>query len=351
MESATRRIVALAEQQFGVISRAQLLRCGVSPASIARWTKRGRLHRVARGVYAVGHRKLSLEGELSVALLQAGPGAALSHLTAAWWWELLRYRPNRTHLSAPSRRASTGAVRVHRPSRIERRWHRGLPVVSISQALIQVAPMCSAAALRRALAQADRRGGLDRAALDRWLGGQPRGATVLRRALEQHLPSLADTESVLEDRFLLLCERHGLPLPELNVEIAGYVVDALWPAARLAVELDGREVHGTPAAMVRDRRRELALRGVGLEVIRYSSEQVDYQDAAVARDLRAAIARGMTARGMDRATVPRTGCSIDPAPGGIRSWMPAGRGRGGGGAGRWTGAATVPPKPWAARHS
>jgi hypothetical protein len=293
MESATRRIVALAEQQFGVISRAQLLRCGVSPASIDRWTKRGRLHRVARGVYALGHRKLSLEGELSAALLQAGPGAALSHLTAAWWWELLRYRPNRTHVSAPSRRAFTAAVRVHRPSRIERRWHRGLPVVSVTQALVQIAPICSFAAVRRALAQADRRGALDRVALDRALAQRPRGAARLRHALDHHLPQLAETMSPLEERFQLLCERHGIPLPELNVEVNGYVVDAFWPDANLAVELDGREVHGTPAAVVEDRRRELVLRGAGVEVIRYGSEQVDYLEELVAPDVRRAIARGL----------------------------------------------------------
>jgi hypothetical protein len=293
MEYANRRILALAEQQFGVISRAQLLRCGLSPASIARWTKRGRLHRVARGVYAVGHRKLSLEGELSSALLQAGPGAALSHVTAAWWWELLRYRPDRTHVSARSRRASTGALRVHRPSRIEPRWHRGLPVVSVTQALVQIAPICSFAAVRRALAQADRRGALDRAALDRALAQRPRGAARLRQAPDHHLPQLAETMSPLEERFQVLCARHGIPLPELNVEIRGYVVDAFWPDANLVVELDGREVHGTPAAVVEDRRRELALRGTGVEVIRYGSEQVDYQDDLVAPDVRAAIARGL----------------------------------------------------------
>lgn len=289
--------MALAERQFGVITRRQLLGCGLSSTRIDRWIQRGRLHRIARGVYAVGHRKLSIEGELSAALLRAGPGAALSHMTAAWWRELLRYRPDRIHVSAPTRRSSTRRVRVHQPDRIERRWHRGLPVVSVTQALIQIAPMCSFAALRRALAQADHRGALDRAALDHELARHPRGAARLREALGHHLPQLAKTLSPLEERFLPLCERHGIPLPVPNYEINGYVVDAFWPEANLAVELDGREVHGTPAAVVEDRRRELALRGAGVEVILYGSEQVDYQDELVAPDLRAAIARGMARRG------------------------------------------------------
>lgn len=294
-EDAVRRIVALAGRQFGVISRSQLHRRGLSNAAIARLIERGWLNRVARGVYAVGHRNPSLEGQLSAALLQAGPGAALSHTSAAWWWGLLRYRPDRTHLSAPGRRSSTGAVHVHHPARIERVWHRGLPVVSVTQALVQIAPICSPAALRRALAGADHRGWLDRAGLDRQLARRPRGAASLRRALDEHLPALAETLSPLEDRFLLLCQRHGIPLPEPNVEVNGHVIDALWSTASLGVELDGREVHGTPAAVVRDRSRELAWRRAGLDVIRYGAEQVDHQADIVADDLRTAIARGLAA--------------------------------------------------------
>ncbi|MEJ7876122.1 MAG: DUF559 domain-containing protein [Solirubrobacterales bacterium] len=65
----------------------------------------------------------------------------------------------------------------------------------------------------------------------------------------------------------------------------------------LAVELDGREEHGTPAAVVRDRRRELAIRGVGFELIRYGSEQIDHDPSATAEDLRAALKRASCASG------------------------------------------------------
>jgi hypothetical protein len=218
-------------------------------------------------------------------------------MSAAWWWELLRYPPKRIHVSAPGRKSSTDFVRVHHPAQIDRRWHRGLPVVSVTQTLVQIAPICSFAALRRALAQADHRGLFDRVALDRGLERRPRGASRLRRALDEHLPQLAKTFSPLEDRFVVLCERHGIPIPEINAEVNGYLVDAFWPAAKLAVELDGREIHGTPAAVVRDRRRELALRRAGLEVIRYGEEQVDHQAGFVALDLKAALARGLARDG------------------------------------------------------
>jgi len=108
------------------------------------------------------------------------------------------------------------------------------------------------------------------------------------------MPHLARTRSPLEDRFLFFCERYEIELPEPNVEIAGYEVDAVWPHLKLAVELDGREEHGSPSAVVVDRRRELAIRDAGFEVIRYSSEQIDHTHRATAADLASAIGRHST---------------------------------------------------------
>src|SRR5919204_6390587 len=93
------RLLQLAERQWGVISRSQLERCGVSGSTISRWLEAGRLQRLYPRVYVVGHRALSLEGHLLGALLYAGPDAALSHATAARWWGLLSTEPDR----APAR--------------------------------------------------------------------------------------------------------------------------------------------------------------------------------------------------------------------------------------------------------
>ena len=128
----------------------------MSSASIARWVARGWLHRVWRGLYAVGHVAPTSDGRLAEAVLRAGAGAVLSHTTAAWWWGLLRFAPRLIHVSAPNCRRSAGPIRIHHPAVIHRKWHRGLPVTSVTQTLVQIAPMVSDAALRRALAQADR---------------------------------------------------------------------------------------------------------------------------------------------------------------------------------------------------
>ena len=86
-----------------------------------------------------------------------------------------------------------------------------------------------------------------------------------------------------------MCERNELPLPSLNVTVAGFLVDALWSAPRLVVEVDGGQAHATPARMTRDRERDLDLRRAGYTVHRYSSWQVTEQPQLVAADVRAAL--------------------------------------------------------------
>jgi hypothetical protein len=140
--------------------------------------------------------------------------------------------------------------------------------------------------LRRALAEADYRRLLDPTAVrDMVRRGQP-GSAALRRALAAHNPRLALTFSVLEERFLELCESAGLPQPEVNVPVEGLVVDALWPERRLVVELDGHMAHGTAAAIERDRHRELILRAAGYRVLRYTWRQVTVRPDLVVADLR-----------------------------------------------------------------
>jgi hypothetical protein len=81
--TAETRVAAIASNQHGVITTAQLMRAGLSPTVIRGWDRAGRLHRVHRGVYAVGHPGLSKEGRWMAAVLACGRGAVLSHRSAA----------------------------------------------------------------------------------------------------------------------------------------------------------------------------------------------------------------------------------------------------------------------------
>jgi very-short-patch-repair endonuclease len=265
---------------------------GVDGKSIRRWTRAGYLHRVLPRVYAVGHDAPSVEADLAAALLYAGPGAMLSHATAAWWWGLIDQQPKRISVSTPRRCRSLPGIRVYGRRQLERGWHKRLPVTLVSQTLLDYATTCPRRRLRRALAEADYRRRLNPVELQAVLARGKPGSAKLRQALEVHQPRLAHTRSPLEELFVELCERHQLPLPNVNVTIEGFLVDALWPEHRLVVELDGTQAHATPARLETDRTRELTLRRAGYTVNRYSWRQVTAQPQLVAADVRAALNGG-----------------------------------------------------------
>jgi very-short-patch-repair endonuclease len=162
-------------------------------------------------------------------------------------------------------------------------------VTTVERTLLDLAAVLAFPELRRAVAEADYRRLLDVKAIHRCLGRGRPGSADLRRALECHLPRLAETLSVLEERFLALCESSRLPMPKVNAKVDGLMVDALWRDQRVIVELDGHRSHATPTAIERDRHRELALRASGYRVLRYTWQQVTSQPGLVARDLRRAL--------------------------------------------------------------
>jgi very-short-patch-repair endonuclease len=278
-------VAELAERQYGVADRAQLRRCGLNDGAIARWIAQGRLHRLHRGIYAVGHAAIHIRGRLVAAVLYGGPGAVLSHQTAAWCWGLLDAEPRRIHVTTPNRRRSVREIRIHRPRSIDRTVHAGIGLTTVPRTLLDLAATLPFADLRQALAQADHLNLLEARAVEAQLGRGRPGARELRRALSLHFPEVARTRSVLEERFVMLIERHGIPMPEVNVRLEGFVVDALWRRERVVVELDGHETHSYPAAAERDRRRDLILRRGGFTVLRYTWRQVTYEQGAVIGDL------------------------------------------------------------------
>lgn len=279
------RLGAVAGRQWGRVSAAQLHALGVGRSLIAKWRKQGYLHRVLPRVYAVGHRARSYEADLAAALLYAGPGAALSHATAAHWLGLLDKQPRAIHVSTPRRCRSRRGIVVHKERDVSRIWHRRLPVMPTPQILLDLAATESRRQVRRALANADYHNLLNLEAVEQALGRGRPGSAHLREALREHQPRLARTRSQLEAMFFELCEIAGFPLPELNVRVAGWEVDALFRAERIAVELDGHGNHRSPAQIRRDRRKDLTLRKAGFHPVRYSDEQLE-QRTEVLADLR-----------------------------------------------------------------
>jgi very-short-patch-repair endonuclease len=114
--------------------------------------------------------------------------------------------------------------------------------------------------------------------------GRP-GTGLLTRVLSEHQPGATRTRSELEERFLEMCDLHGLPRPEVNAVIEGYEVDFVWREERLIVETDGRAAHGTRRAFERDRVRDLELTAAGWRVVRVTYARLSREPERVAEQL------------------------------------------------------------------
>jgi predicted transcriptional regulator of viral defense system len=278
----------IARRQGGVVSRAQLDLIGVANGTVAGWIKRGYLTRVLPRVYAVGHTAPSKEADLWAAVLYAGPGAMLSHASAAHHRGLIIYPPDVIHVSTPREkvRSISGEVQVHGQRDLARGTHEGIPTTTVAQTVLDLAADPSHyKLLRRALAVLDFREELDLRALERICGKGRTGSRALKRALAVHEPELANTNGKLEEAFLYLCERFGVPMPRFNAWIHGVQPDAYWPEYNLVAEVDGLGAHSKPAQLRADRRKELTLRAHGLTVVRYDWPLVKRASEEVAADL------------------------------------------------------------------
>ena len=284
------RVSARANRQVGRVGWRQLRRLGVDRRTIHRWLQSGYLHPgELPGVYAVGHRAPSAEGTISEAVLYAGEGAMLSHAIALWWYGILDHKPFEVDVSTPGRAKSWRRVKVHGRRELERHWHRGLPITSVTQALLDFAASAPVHRLRYAVAQAEHHELLDLREARAILGRGRPGSSKLRNALERHLPQLARTRSEMERLFLPLCERAGIQIPEVNVTVNGVLADVVWRDQRVVVMLDGNRAHRTRAQIEKDRRDDLRLREAGYTVLRYSWEQVTKEPGLVLADLQLAL--------------------------------------------------------------
>lgn len=273
------RVARVAAGQHGIVSVDQLRAAGLGRGAISRRVAAGRLHRVHRGVYAVGHPGLSAEARWIAAVLACGPGAALSHRSAAELWGLLERRHGPVHVSVPvaGGRQPRAGLRIHRvPSLAARETtvHRSIPVTTPTRTLLDLRFTAGPGELRRAAREAEFR--------------------RLEIGAEARPPDRAGSE--LERAFLRLCRRAGLPDPEVNVRVSGVEVDFLWRDRRLIVETDGYRAHAGREAFEADRRRDARLLADGYRVLRFTFRRVGEEPDAVVAAVRAALARADSTR-------------------------------------------------------
>ena len=282
-DPSDRAIAELARRQHGVVGRAQLRALGLGDDAIDWRVRKRRLHRVHRGVYVVGYPHLTRNGSFMAAVIACGERAALSHFSAAVLWGMLKDGGGAIHVTTPVGRERPDLV-VHRAPLAEGeiRKRAGIAVTTPARTLIDLADVAPRRTLERAIDEAEYLR-LDCTGLAPRHGR--RGTGVLSSVLAVHTAGSTRTRSEMEEMFLAMCDKHGLPRPEVNVYVEGYECDFVWREQRLIVETDGGAAHGTRRAQRRDPVRDADLMIAGWRVWRLTYEQLLREPEAVAQQL------------------------------------------------------------------
>jgi very-short-patch-repair endonuclease len=263
-------LARIAARQHGVVGVAQLRAAGISKVAAPRRVQAGRLHRLHRGVYAVGYSRLSFEGRCMAAVLALGDQAAVSHRSAAALWGMLPAHGGPIEITVPGDggREKRKGLKIHRSSTLIADFvnhRRGIALTRPRRTLQDLHRIVPQAVYQRAV----------------------------RRSLDLHLISSADlkreeelTRSELERIFRTFCRRHRLPEPEVNARLARYEVDFLWREQRVIVETDSWRHHADRAAFELDRARDAHLQSLGFRVLRVTHRQLMQERSAVVAVLR-----------------------------------------------------------------
>jgi len=296
-----RAIAELAAGQHGVVALGQLVALGLNASTVRNRVAVGRLHRIHRGVYAVGHALLTRDGRIMAAILACGAGAAISHRTAAVKWSLgiTMRRWIDVTAGAYTRRHRAG-IRLHSAQGLAPRdviVVDNISTTALARTLLDVAEDATRRELERACDRAATQRLLDMAAVDDVLAraGGRRGAPILAAVLAEHRVGSTLTRNELEERFLQIARDTGLPPDAVNRWIpfpdgGGAEADFVYKRQRLIAEVDGRDPHTTRQAFEADRRRDQQLALLGWRVIRFTWRQVMHEPGYVAATLHALLA-------------------------------------------------------------
>jgi hypothetical protein len=268
----------------------------------------GRLHRIHRGVYAIGHDALSPDGRRMAAVLACGLTAVLGYRSAADLYNIIDDGRSRFDVIVPGRgggRRGPAVVHVHRTRRLDPcdiAQIRGLPVTTLARTLVDLADVVGLERLQHAVHEAEVLRILDVAAVREAMARLPgrRGTANLDAALGVSTPDPDNSKFVAA--YLRLCNRHGLPRPETTAHLdAGLPllsqIDLYYPDARLVIELDGEQTHLTRKRFHSDRRRDAGLAARDIQTLRYTWTRVTRESAQVAAEVRAVRAIRLSRRG------------------------------------------------------
>ena len=282
----------MAAKQWGNITWRQLLDLGLTKQEISYRVKIGRLYRVFRGVYSVGHPPTTPHQRASAAVLACGPGAALSNGSAMVLWGYWRHWDTPLEVTVVGDRRTKG-IRVHRSTTLRRQdvtVQLGIRVTTPARTLIDMSPRLKDKAFKRAV-----NNGLH----SLWLTEDQLVATLRRHpnlAATKRIAKLighegTPTRSGWEDEFPKFCADHGLPAPVMGLPFHGYILDAVFVAERVIVELDSWPFHKGKIPFEADRERDAETLARGFVTIRVTEERLDQRAKTEAKRLHAILER------------------------------------------------------------
>jgi hypothetical protein len=291
------------QAQHQVITRQQVLLCGMPPSTLdRRVAPGGPWQRLLPGVYLAVTGSATQDQREMAALLYAGPRSLITGSAAARRHRLSSPGPDVVDVLIPwsLRRQSAGFVRVHRTRRMpDRRYLTGR--IRFTKAPRAVADAARSLTrfddVRHVVCDAVQRRVCSVAELTTELqAGPTAGANLFRDALAE----IGDgVRSVAEGDCRLLIVRSGLPKPVFNARLFDAngvfiaTVDAWWQQAGVAAEVDSRAYHLTAEDQDRTTERHDRLVACGILLLHFPPKRIKTDAAGVISELRSAIDKGL----------------------------------------------------------
>lgn len=287
---------AIASSQHGVLSTGQQRLLGVSKKAVESRRLNGRYDRLGRGVDRIAGAPRTWEQQVMAACLSAGPLAAASHRTASRLWNLGTFEAPIEISTRYERSPDVDGVVRHRSLDLEHgdvTIVRGIPTTTVARLLVDAGAVLPRFLVGRLVERAVGRQLTDPDELDAMVRRVQkrgrRGVGVLRQVLAGRSLGSRSGESELEEIFARLCTEGNLPLPTFQhwIQVRGEWrrIDFAYVEQKIAIEVDGYDVHTLPSVFVDDRVRQNDLIAAGWRVLRFSYDQLVRHPDTVIRQI------------------------------------------------------------------
>jgi hypothetical protein len=276
----TGRICPAPPSRYGLTTTVELRSGGLGTSAISKRVARGVLVRRYPGVYSYGPGELSPEAQAMAAVLAAGQGAVLAHLSTAALFRTSRFPAPLPHVLVPGHHRAVDGIVLHSYRQLDPldvTVYRGIPATTMARTLVDLSDVLTKFQLANVIYEAAYRRCFNlvatRRAMQRANGRH--NLHVLEAAIDLYLSGSAGTRSALEDAFLSLLQGAGIAEPLVNTHLHNEEVDCHWPDRMLVVEVDGRGHRERPPAQRDDARKDAKLRAAGYSVLRFTDVEIE----------------------------------------------------------------------------